>query len=166
MLRSDQVRGGSVKLSLIAAISRNRVIGKDGKLPWYISEDLKRFKRLTTGYTVLMGRKTFESLGKPLPNRRNVVITTHSIAGVETYASLSEALDALKGEERVFIIGGGQIYTQLLEQADELYLTIVDRDVAGDTLFPPYEHLLKGRFTVAQREEHDGFTFIDCVKLT
>jgi dihydrofolate reductase len=155
-----------VKLSLIAAISRNRVIGKDGKLPWHISEDLKRFRRLTTGHTVLMGRKTFESLGRPLPNRRNVVLTSHSIAGIETFASLSEALEALKNEERVFIIGGGQIYAQLLEQADELYLTLVERDAPGDTLFPPYEHLITTRFRAVHREEHDGFTFVDYVRLT
>jgi dihydrofolate reductase len=154
-----------VKLALIAALSRTRVIGKEGKLPWHISEDLKRFKRLTSGHAVLIGRKTFESLGKPLPSRRNVVLSSHPIPGIETYASLHAALDALKSEGRVFAIGGGQMYTQLLERADELYLTIVDRDVDGDTMFPPYEHLINTRFKETRREEHDGYTFVDYVKL-
>jgi dihydrofolate reductase len=154
-----------VKLALIAALSRTRVIGKEGKLPWHISEDLKRFKRLTSGHAVLMGRKTFESLGAPLPNRRNVVLSSRPIPGVETYTSLREALNALKSEGRVFAIGGGQMYTQLLERADELYLTIVDRDVDGDTMFPPYEHLINTRFKETRREEHDGYTFVDYVKL-
>jgi dihydrofolate reductase len=150
-----------VILALIAAVSRNRVIGKDGKLPWHISEDLKRFKRITTGHTVLMGRKTFESLGKPLPNRRNVVLTSRTLPGVETYRSISEALDALAGEAKVFVIGGGELFTALLDRVDEFYFTIVDRDVDGDTYFPPFEDLLATRFTETHREVHDGFSFVD-----
>lgn len=153
-----------MKLALIAAVSRNRVIGKDGKLPWHISEDLKRFKRLTTGHALLMGRKTYESLGRPLPNRRNVVLTSHPIHNVETYASIDLALEALKDEDRVFVIGGGEIFAQVLKRADELYLTIVDQNVDGDTVFPPYEHLLATRFKQANREDHDGYAFIDFVK--
>lgn len=150
---------------MIAAVSRNRVIGTDGKLPWHISEDLKRFKRLTTGHPVLMGRKTFESLGKPLPNRRNVVLTSRQIQGVETYSSLPMALDALKDEEKVFVIGGGDLYAQLLERADELHLTILDRDAEGDTFFPPYEHLIAAHFRQTYREEHDGYAFVDYVRV-
>ncbi len=151
-------------LALIAAVSRNRVIGKDGALPWHISEDLKRFKRITTGHTILMGRRTFESLGKPLPNRRNVVITSRALPGVETYRSLPEALDALSGESKVFVIGGGEVFSSLLDKVDELYLTIVEREVEGDTYFPPYEHLLGTRFIETHREPHDGFSFVDYVR--
>ena len=125
----------SGKLALIAAIARNRVIGKDGKLPWHISEDLKRFKKLTTGHVILMGRRTFESMGRQLPNRRHVVITSRSIPSVETYRSIPEALNALANEEKIFVIGGGQIYAELLDRADELFLTMVDEEVDGDTFF-------------------------------
>lgn len=150
-----------MKLAIIVAVARNRVIGKEGKLPWHISEDLKRFKRLTTGHTVLMGRKTYESIGRPLPNRRNVVISSVPQAGVETYRSVPEALEALKDQEKVFVIGGGQLYGCLLDVADELYLTLVDSDVKGDTFFPPYEHLLGVRFREVAREEREGYAFVD-----
>lgn len=154
-----------MKLALIVAVARNRVIGKGGKLPWHISEDLKRFKRLTTGHTVLMGRKTFESIGRPLPNRRNVVISSTPQPGVETYRSVTEALEALKDEEKIFVMGGGQLYACLLDSADELYLTLVDKDVEGDTFFPPYEHMLGTRFREAAREEREGYTFVDYTRL-
>jgi dihydrofolate reductase len=148
-----------VILALIAAVARNRGIGKEGKLPWHISEDLRRFKKLTIGCAVLMGRATWDSIGKPLPGRRNVVLSSKSLPGVETYRSVKEALDALKGEERVFVIGGGRVYAQLIDLADELYLTIVDREVDADTFFPPYEHLLSTRFECAGIEPHEGYTF-------
>jgi dihydrofolate reductase len=150
-----------VKLAIIVAIARNRVIGKDGKLPWHISEDLKRFKRLTTGHAVLMGRKTFESIGRPLPNRRNVVISSTPQPGVETFRTVAEALEALKDQEKVFVIGGGQLYASLLDSADELYLTLVDQNIEGDTFFPPYEQLLGTRFREVAREEHEGYRFVD-----
>ena len=150
-----------MKLAIIVAIGKNRVIGNNGTLPWHISDDLKRFKRLTVGHTVLMGRKTYESIGKPLVNRRNVVISTKQIPGVETYGSVDAALAALVDQEKVFVIGGGQIYTQLLEKADQLYLTLVDKEIDGDTTFPPYEHLLKTRFRLTHQEQHDAFMFAD-----
>ncbi len=150
-----------MKLAIIVAIGSNRVIGINGALPWHIADDLRRFKRLTTGHAVLMGRKTYESIGKPLVNRRNVVITTKQIPGVETYASVDAALTALANQEKVFVIGGGQIYGQLLEKADQLYLTFVDREIEGDTLFPPYERLLETKFRLTYKEEHDGFVFAD-----
>ncbi len=153
-----------MKLAVIVAIAHNRVIGKAGKLPWHISEDLKRFKRLTTGHTVLMGRKTFESLGRPLPNRRNVVISSTPQPGVETYRSVPEAFEALKDQEKVFVIGGGQLYACLLDSADEFYLTRVDQEVEGDTFFPPYEHLLETRFREVAREEHEGYAFVDYIR--
>ena len=153
-----------MKLAVIAAVGRHRAIGSGGKLPWHISEDLKRFKRLTTGSAVLMGRKTWESIGRPLPGRRNVVLSSSPVTGVETYASIEEALHALSSSERVFVIGGGNVYAQLLERADELYLTLVDREVEADTFFPPYEHLLGVVFREVAREPHGEFEFVDYVR--
>ena len=150
-----------MKLIIIAALNKKRVIGKDGRLPWHISEDLKRFKRLTLGHTVLMGRKTYESMGKPLADRRNVVLTSKNISGVETYSSIGTELDALKEEENVFVIGGGEIFGQFLDHADELRLTFVDNDMDGDVLLPSYEHLIGSRFSLVNEEQHDGFVFRD-----
>lgn len=141
-------------------MTRDRVIGRDGGIPWHLSDDLKRFKRLTTGHAVLMGRKTYESLGKPLANRRNVVITSRTIPGVECFPSIDAALDALKDQDTVFVIGGGQIYTQLLPRADYLYLTLVKLHEHGDTCFPEYESLLMS-YTLVHREEHEEFVFLD-----
>jgi len=154
-----------VILAIIAAIAHNRVIGNAGVLPWHISEDLKRFKRLTTGHAVLMGRRTFDSIGKPLPNRRNVVLSSKPITGVESYSSLEAALEALRDEDRVFVIGGGQVYAHLLNRADELYLTLLARDAQGDTYFPQYEALLARSFRLVLREQHKGFVFVDYVRV-
>jgi len=148
-----------VIIAIIAAISRNRGIGKNGTLPWQISEDLRRFKKLTMGHTVVMGRKTWGSLARPLPGRRNVVLSRTPVDGVETYGSLEDALEALHGEERIFIIGGGDVYSQFLTRAHELYLTIVDREVDADTFFPPYEHLLETTFAHISTEPHEGYRF-------
>ena len=150
-----------MKLIIIAALNRKRVIGINGKLPWHISEDLKRFKRLTVGHTVLMGRKTFESMGKPLTQRRNVVLSSKIIPGIETYSTIAAALDALKAQDKVFIIGGGKIFAQFLDRADEFHLTLVDIDVDGDAFFPPYEHLIGTRFTLVSEEKHEGYAFRD-----
>lgn len=155
-----------MKLALIAAIGRNRVIGKDGVLPWHIPQDLKRFKQLTTGYTVLMGRRTFESLGKPLPRRRNVVVTSRPIPGVETFHSVNGALQVLAEEEKVFVIGGARLYGRLLREADELYLTFVHLDVDGDSYFPEYEEVIQNHFREVHREEHGDFTFVDYQRRT
>jgi len=153
-----------VKLALVVAIARNRAIGIDGKLPWHIPEDLKRFKRLTTGHAVIMGRRTYESIGRPLPNRRNIVVTARSLPAVETYPTLSQALVALSGVERVFVIGGGRLYKEALPKADELYLTLVEREVDADTFFPPYEQVLEDSFVMTSRSDHDGFSFVDYVR--
>lgn len=150
-----------MKLSIIAALNRDRVIGVGGKLPWHVSEDLKRFKRLTTGHTVLMGRKTYESMGKPLSNRRNVVLTSQKIPGVETYPTIGHALQALQDQEQVFVIGGGELYAQLLDSAQAMYLTIVDQDVKGDTFFPSYEHLIGSTFRLVNSEQCEGYRFED-----
>ena len=150
-----------MKLIIIAALNGDRVIGVHGKLPWHVSEDLKRFKRLTMGHTVLMGRKTYESMGKPLAQRRNVVLTSREIPGVETYPTIGDALRALQDEERVFVIGGGELYTQFLDSAHALYLTIVDREAEGDTFFPPYEQLIGTTFRLVNSEQHEGYRFED-----
>ena len=151
-------------LAIIAAVGHNRAIGRDGKLPWHIPEDMKRFKRLTTGNALLMGRGTWQSLGRPLPGRRNVVLSSSPVEGVETYASIDESLRALSSAEKVFVIGGGSVYAQLLDRADLLYLTLVDRDVEADTFFPPYEHLLGTLFREVAREHHTEFEFVDYVR--
>lgn len=133
-------------------------------MPWHISDDLRRFKRLTKGHTVLMGRKTWESLGKPLVDRRNVVVTRGTLPGVETYASLDAALEALRTDELVFVIGGGEIYRQVLSKAEKLYLTIVEQEPEADTFFPAYEHLLNTAYTLVNSEQHEGFRFEDYVR--
>jgi len=124
-------------IKIIVATSKNRVIGNNNQLIWKLSSDLKRFKELTTGNPVVMGRKTYESIGRPLPNRRNIIITRNSeyeIDGCEIVSSLEEAL--LLTNNNCFIIGGGEIYKQSLDIADKIYLTLVDKDFEGDTTFP------------------------------
>lgn len=127
-------------LSIIVAQASNRAIGKDNDLLWHLPSDLKRFKALTTGHTILMGRKTFESLPKgALPNRRNVVISRSvtRIDGAEVYPSLEQALSALSAQEEVFVIGGGEIYAQTLPLAQRLYLTEVHASYPeAHTFFP------------------------------
>lgn len=154
-----------MKLILIAALTRNRVIGKNGAVPWSLPEDMARFKKMTLGHTVLMGRRTYESLGAPLAGRRNIVLTSGNFSGVETYATIDGALRAVEAEEEVFVIGGGEIFAQLLDSAAELRLTIVDRAVDGDTHFPPYEHLIGPRFRSVFSENHAGFTFVDYARV-
>lgn len=130
------------KLALIAAIGSNGVIGIENRLPWRLPEDLKRFKALTLGKPILMGRKTWDSLGRPLPGRRNLVITRQpgwQADGAEGFASLQDALAAVVGSEMVFVIGGGEIYTQALPVADVLYLTEVEAAPEGDAHFPVFD---------------------------
>ena len=153
-----------MRLALIAALARNRGIGYKGELPWRLPEDMRRFKQITTGRAVLMGRKTFEALGKPLPNRRNVVLTHRALSGIETYAAVDAALAALADEQRVFVIGGGEVYTQLLDKADELFLTHVHRDVTADAFFPPFEHLVGTRFREVFRDDREDFSFVDYLR--
>ena len=129
-------------ISIIAALAANRTIGKDGDLPWHLPADLKRFKRLTGGHPMVMGRRTFESIGsKPLPGRRTVVLTGRpgwSAPGVESASTLGEALALLAGAPQVFIAGGAEVYRQALAVADRLYLTWIKQDFAGDTFFPEF----------------------------
>jgi dihydrofolate reductase len=130
-------------LALVVAAAKNGVIGKDGKLPWRIPEDLKHFKRVTLGHAVIMGRKTWESIGKPLVERRNIVVTRDStlqIPGVEVVTSIDDALErAREHDEEPRVIGGAEIYRLTLPLATRIYLTEVDRDVEGDAFLPAFE---------------------------
>jgi dihydrofolate reductase len=130
-------------LSILVAVAENGVIGHGGDLPWHLSADLRRFKRLTMGHAIIMGRKTWESIGRPLPGRRMVVVTrqpAYRAEGVQVVKSLKEALDAAReaGDQQPFVVGGAEIYRQALPLATRLYLTRVRADVAGDTHFPEY----------------------------
>ena len=126
-------------VSLIAAMAENRVIGRDNQLPWRLSADLQHFKALTMGKPIIMGRKTYESIGRPLPGRTNIVITRDSAfqaEGCEVVHSIEQALAAARGFEEVMVIGGAELYRQMLDHADRLYLTLVRAEVEGDALFP------------------------------
>ncbi len=132
----------SPRLSLIAAVARNGVIGRDGRIPWHLPGDLPRFKRITMGHPVIMGRRTWESLGKPLPGRRNIVISRSpglKPDGAEVFASLAAALEACAGADEVFVIGGTEAYREALPRADRLLLTEIDADIEGDARFPPFD---------------------------
>lgn len=131
-----------MKIALIVAIAENNAIGKNNELLWHLPADLKRFKEITTGHHIIMGRKTFESIGKPLPNRTSIVISRNSDyqpEGVQVVHSLRAAFELCKDEEEVFIIGGGAIYKETLHLADRIYLTKVHQDFTADTFFPPIE---------------------------
>lgn len=130
-------------LSIIAAVARNRVIGVENRLPWHLPADLKHFKSLTLGKPILMGRKTFESIGKALPGRRNIVIShnSHYLAPeCEVVSSLAGALSLTTNDQEVMLIGGAQLFEQALAQADYLYLTLIHHDFLGDTYFPEWDH--------------------------
>lgn len=145
---------------MIAAIGRDtRAIGKDNRLLWDIPEDMKRFRTLTSGHAVIMGQKTYESIGRPLPNRTNIVLTqdpTFQVAGVVVCYSIEEALERAREYEReeVFVIGGGTIYRQFLPLSDRLYLTLVDGDYEADTFFPEYGEF--ARITESGQGESGG----------
>ncbi|MDO8538725.1 MAG: dihydrofolate reductase [archaeon] len=128
-----------MELIIIAAVAENNVIGINGKLPWHYSEDLKRFKRLTMGFPILMGMKTFESIGKPLPGRTNIVLSddkNFSPEGIVVCHSINEAMQKCSNSEKVFIIGGASIYKQFLQMADSLEITFVKKRIEGDAFFP------------------------------
>lgn len=151
-------------ISIIAAVATNGVIGYRNGMPWHISADLKRFKRLTLGHTVVMGRKTYESLGSPLPDRLNVVISRNtglSIEGVTVVDSIDRAVAMCAPSDELFIIGGGQIYRQCMEIADRLYITVVEQNPVGDILFP---HIDSSQWQQVCREDHGTYSFVDYVR--
>ena len=152
-------------LSIVAAVARNGVIGREGGIPWHIPEDMARFRALTTGHPVVMGRKTWDSLPdrfRPLPGRRNVVVTRNPVwtaDGAERAASLDTALELLDDPETVFVIGGASLYDQALPLADDLELTEVDLEPEGDAFFPAWD---REAFEEMSREPHvseDGAAF-------
>jgi dihydrofolate reductase len=143
-------------IAIIAAVADDGTIGHAGQIPWHISDDLKRFKRLTLGHPVIMGRKTFASIGKPLPGRCNLILTRHP-TGPDQFASLEAALQSCR-DEMVFVIGGAEVYRAALPVAGKLYLTEVRQQPAGDTKFPEYD---RAQWREVAREDHDGFSFVD-----
>ena len=155
-------------ISLIAALGRNRVIGKDNSLPWKLPADMKRFKELTTGKPVVVGRKTFESIGKALPNRKNIILTRDKdfkANGCIVVYSVDEALRACKEDNELMVIGGEQIFRQFLPIANKMYLTIISGDFDGDAHFPKYK---KEEWKALKREEHKNeqykFVFVELVR--
>lgn len=130
-------------LSIIVAVAKGGVIGANNGLIWHISEDLRYFKAVTTGSTIIMGRKSYESIGRPLPNRRNIVISRNSsfaAEGCEVAATIDQALALCSQDENVYIIGGGEIYRQTIDMVDKLYITHVDHSYEGDTYFPEIDY--------------------------
>lgn len=157
-------------ISIIVAVSENNVIGKRGTLPWYIPEDLKRFRSLTTGHPIIMGRKTHESIGKPLPNRTNIIITRdleYKSKGCIVVNSLEEALEKAKtseGSDEIFIIGGGEIYSQAMDKTDKIYLTFIKGNLDGDVYFPDYS-AFKNRKKVDEGEtDQYKYEFLELTK--
>lgn len=152
-------------ISLIAAMDRNRLIGKDNSLPWNLPEDMRRFRDLTTGKPVIMGRKTFESIGRALPNRKNIVITRdkdYKAEGCIVVDSVKEALKAAEGADEVMIIGGAQVYKEFLPIANKMHLTLIDKEFEGDAYFPEYN---KPEWKVVKKEQHKDndfeYVFVD-----
>jgi dihydrofolate reductase len=153
-----------MNLALIVAISEDGTIGNQGKIPWHIREDLQRFKRLTMGHPIIMGRKTHESIGEPLPGRTNIVLTQNfnftALPGVLTFPNLDAALDHCRrqNERSVFIIGGSKVYEAALPLADKLFVTEVHRRVDGDTKFPDYN---RREWTEVAREDGPECSFVE-----
>lgn len=141
-------------ISLVAAMAKNRVIGKDNQMPWHLPADLAHFKRVTMSKPIIMGRKTYDSIGRPLPGRQNIVISRNQaleIDGCDVVGSIEEALDLVSDVKEVMVIGGGFLYSQMILNANKLYLTFIDLAVEGDTQFPEFEHL---NLREVSRESH------------
>lgn len=155
--------------SLIAAMSENRVIGKDNALPWHLSEDLQRFKKLTMGHPLVMGRKTYESIGKPLPGRENIVLTQDhgfKATGARVVFSLSPLIEEIKNsDQEYFVIGGEAIYKQFFPHSDKIYLTLIHKAFEGDAYFPELHwradfEILESISGESQQPPHLPYTFI------
>ena len=153
-------------ITIIVAQAKNRAIGIDGALPWHLSADLKRFRQLTSGHTIIMGRKTWDSIGKPLPNRHNIVITRTQdlvLEGAQTVTSLKAAIQVASNELEKFIIGGAEIYNLALPIVDTIEMTLIHQDIQGDTYFPPVDSNI---WEVSERSEHQddasglGYSFV------
>lgn len=152
-------------ISLIVAHDENRVIGYENAMPWHLPGELQYFKEMTMGKPIIMGRKTFESIGRPLPGRRNIVITrneSYQAEGIEVVGSLQDALTLVKDVPEIMIIGGAQIFEQALHLADKLYITLINHTFNGDTYFPIYEdwQLTSSREPIKATE---GYTYQHCI---
>lgn len=154
-------------ISLIAAVAENGVIGSQNALPWHLPDDLRKFRAITTGHTIISGRKNYESIGKPLPHRRNIVVSRqrdYEAPGCDVVHSLDEALAAAASETEVFVIGGAEIYRQALPLASRLYLTEIHASVAGDTRFPTFERAewqeTAREFHAADARHAHAFSFV------
>ena len=162
-------------ITIIAAIGKNNELGKDNDLIWHLPADLKRFKKVTTGHTIIMGRNTFESIGKPLPNRRSVIITRnkeYQQAGCTIVHSLEDAIQLVKEEERAFIIGGAQIYKEAMEKeiVDQLDITLVHQNFEADVYFPEidtkkWQSMSKEDFSSDEKNSF-GYSFLSYSKTT
>lgn len=157
-------------ISIVAAMAKNRVIGKDNGMPWHLPADLKHFKAVTLGKPIIMGRKTYESIGRPLPGRQNIVISRnpdYQLAGCDTVTSFQAAMQLVDQVEEVMIVGGGFLYSQVLPVANKLYLTLIDLEVDGDTQFPEYEQLslteVKRKSYQADDKNPHNYQFIDFI---
>lgn len=143
-----------MKISLIVAMASNRVIGLDNQMPWHLSADLKRFKKITLGYPILMGRKTFESIGRPLPGRTNILVSRNPAYRPEGCLVVNDIESALnlgcQNAENIFVIGGSTLYRELLPIANALYITQINKEFAGDTLFPQIDD---EHWTEVERED-------------
>ena len=150
-----------MNLSIIVAMSKNRVIGKDNKMPWHLSNDLKNFKKITVGKTIVMGRLTYDSIGKALPERKNIVLSRNLIdSNVFIFDNFEEVLDFTKDEDEVFIIGGQDIYSQTIDKVNKLYLTTIDANIEGDKYFPEidiskWKKIRSENFSKDQNNTHD-----------
>lgn len=157
-----------MKISMIAAMAVDRVIGKDNQMPWHLPADLLHFKKITLGKPVIMGRKTYDSIGRPLPGRLNIVVSrdpTLNIPGVSCVTSIEQALLMVEGGDEVMVIGGATIYEYFLTVTNRLYLTFIDLETAGDTFFPDY--LSQGQWVktseenfVADQKNPHNMTFV------
>jgi dihydrofolate reductase len=152
----------NMKISLIVAMAKNRVIGDQGQMPWHLSADLKKFRQITTGYPIVMGRKTYQSIGRQLPGRTNIIISRDADFTAEGCLVFNDLNDALKHActlaDEVFIIGGSTLYEALLPVADSLYITQIHQEFAGDTWFPEFNH---HAWTEIQRVDIDDDASVD-----
>lgn len=145
-----------MKISAIVAMSENRVIGRNNQLPWHLPADLRHFKKITLGHPIIMGRKTFTSIGRPLPGRRNIVIsrnTQFQAPGCEVFHSTDQALQALNHAQEIFIIGGAQLFQEFLPRINRLFLTIIHADIVGDAFFPEIDY---SKWQEVAREAHNA----------
>lgn len=146
------------RIAMIAAMAENRIIGANNRMPWHLPADLKHFKSVTLGKPVLMGRLTYESIGKALPGRQNIVISRqqdYRLDDAEVVSSIDDAIQSARGEDEIMIIGGGQLYSALLPYAYRLYLTFIDLEVEGDTQFPDYTQDIEWRTITEQSYSAD-----------